>query len=78
MFVMAIAGSAASQTDGKAKKIREEYNQKLSAMQSEMRKLQAAKREHSKLMRNQTHYETQLKTLQRDLGELKKLKVCLL
>jgi len=46
-------------------------------MQSELKKLQAAKREHTKLLRNQTHYETQLTTLRNDLANLKQLKVCI-
>ena len=44
-------------------------------MQNELRKLQAAKKEHAKLLRNQAHYDKQLSTLQRDLGEMKKVKV---
>ena len=44
-------------------------------MQSDLKKLQAAKKEHAKMLRNQSHYEKQLKSLQRDLGEMKKLKV---
>jgi len=44
-------------------------------MQTELKKLQAAKREHAKLLRNQTHYETQLRTLRNDLASLKQLKV---
>jgi len=55
--------------------VREEYDLKLTSMQGELKKLHAAKREHAKLMRNQTHYETQLQTLQRDLADLKKMKV---
>jgi len=46
-------------------------------MQTELKKLQAAKREHTKLLRNQTHYETQLRTLRGDLASLKQLKVCI-
>lgn len=46
-------------------------------MQNELRKLEAAKKEHAKVLRNQSHYEKQFKTLQHDLAEMKKLKVSL-
>jgi len=44
-------------------------------MQSELRKLEAAKMEHMKLLRNQTHTEKMLKTYEHDLLEMKKVKV---
>ena len=59
----------------KVQKVKSEYEKKLSQMQGELKKVQAAKKEHAKLLKNQTHYEKQLKTLQKDLGELKKIKV---
>ncbi len=59
----------------KAKKIKQQYEKKLNDMQSELKKLQAAKREHAKLVKNQAVYERQLKTLQRDLSDMKKTKV---
>ncbi len=61
----------------KAKKIKQQYEKKLNDMQSELKKLQAAKREHAKLVKNQAVYERQLKTLQRDLSDMKKTKVCI-
>ena len=64
-----------STSHGEAKKMKDQYEKKLNDMKSELKKLNAAKKEHSKLMRNQSQYETQLKTLQRDLGEMKKAKV---
>ena len=64
-----------SQSDEKAKKVREEYERKLNDMQNELKKLEAAKHEHSKMIRNQSHYEKQFKSLQHDLSEMKKLKV---
>ena len=59
----------------KARKVRDDYTKKLNDMQSELRKLQAAKKEHAKVLRNQAHYERQLRTLQKDLGDLKQTKV---
>ena len=70
-------GNVESQSDEKAKKVREEYERKLNDMQNELKKLEAAKHEHSKMIRNQSHYEKQFKSLQHDLSEMKKLKVWL-
>jgi len=44
-------------------------------MQGELRKLEAAKMEHLKLLRNHSHTEKQLKAYEHDLSEMKKLKV---
>jgi len=44
-------------------------------MQGELRKLEAAKMEHLKLLRNHSHTEKQLKAYEHDLAEMKKLKV---
>jgi len=71
-----LAANTDSRSDGKSKKISDEYAAKLNSMQTELKKLQAAKREHTKLLRNQSHYETQLRTLRSDLASLKQLKVC--
>jgi len=70
------AQTSDGRSDGKSKKVSDEYAAKLNSMQTELKKLQAAKREHTKLLRNQTHYETQLRTLRNDLASLKQLKVC--
>ena len=70
------AQTSDGRSDGKSKKVNDEYAAKLNSMQTELKKLQAAKREHTKLLRNQTHYETQLRTLRNDLASLKQLKVC--
>ena len=44
-------------------------------MQNELKKLQAAKKEHAKLLRNQVQNGKQIKQLQFDLGDMKKTKV---
>lgn len=59
----------------KAKKIRVEYERKLSSMNKELQKLQSAQREHARLLKNQSQYEKQLKKLQTDVTEMKKTKV---
>lgn len=59
----------------KAKKIRVEYEKKLSSMNKELQKLQSAQREHARLLKNQSQYEKQLRKLQMDVTEMKKTKV---
>lgn len=44
-------------------------------MQKEMKKLQTAKKEHSKMLRNQSQYESQIKTLRNEVTDMKKVKV---
>jgi len=69
------AGDAETQSEEKANHVRVEYEKRLSSMQVELRKLEAAKMEHLKLLRNQSHTEKQLKAYEHDLSEMKKLKV---
>ncbi|XP_052125712.1 kinesin-like protein KIF21A isoform X2 [Frankliniella occidentalis] len=73
-----IVGGHNNQQTDKAKKVKEEYERKLSNMQKEVTRLQSAKKEHDRLVRSQTQYETQLKTLRTDLADMKKTKVKLL
>lgn len=69
------SGSVESGMEEKAKKIRVEYERKLSSMNKELQKLQSAQREHARLLKNQSQYEKQLKKLQMDVTEMKKTKV---
>ncbi|KAI9516950.1 Kinesin-like protein kif21a [Dissostichus eleginoides] len=71
-------GSVGSGTDEKAKKIKTEYEKKLSSMNKELQKLQSAQKEHARLLKNQTQYERQLRKLQLDVTEMKKTKVVLM
>lgn len=64
-----------SGTEEKAKKIKAEYEKRLSSMNKEMQKLQSAQKEHARLLKNQSQYEKQLKKLQQDVAEMKKTKV---
>ncbi|KAL7402241.1 hypothetical protein ABVT39_011821 [Epinephelus coioides] len=67
-----------SGTDDKARKIKAEYEKKLSVMNKELQKLQSAQKEHARLLKNQSQYEKQLKKLQMDVAEMKKTKVRLM
>ncbi|KAM6986247.1 kinesin-like protein KIF21A [Aplochiton taeniatus] len=71
-------GSMESCTEDKAKKIKSEYEKKLTSMNKEMQKLQSAQKEHARLLKNQSQYEKQLKKLQQDVTEMKKTKVSLM
>uniref|UniRef100_A0A8C3B1W7 Kinesin family member 21A n=1 Tax=Cyclopterus lumpus TaxID=8103 RepID=A0A8C3B1W7_CYCLU len=71
-------GSVETGTEEKAKKIKTEYERKLSSMNKELQKLQSAQKEHARLLKNQSQYEKQLKKLQLDVTEMKKTKVVLM
>lgn len=62
----------------KVKKLRDEYEKKLTVMQKEMRLLQTAKKEHARLLKNQTQSENRLRGLRNELAEMKRAKVKLL
>lgn len=64
-----------NQPTEKVKKVRDEYERKLNDMQKEMKKLQTAKKEHSKMLRNQSQYETQIKMLKNEVMDMKRVKV---
>ncbi|CAL4147587.1 unnamed protein product, partial [Meganyctiphanes norvegica] len=62
----------------RSKTIKAEYEKKITTMQQELKKLQAAQKEHARLMRERTQHERQLRTLKGDLNEMKKTKVKLM
>ncbi|XP_051238849.1 kinesin-like protein KIF21A isoform X2 [Dicentrarchus labrax] len=70
--------SVESGTEDKARKIKAEYEKKLSVMNKELQKLHSAQKEHARLLKNQSQYERQLKKLQMDVAEMKKTKVRLM
>ena len=59
----------------KLQKIKSEYQDKLEKLQSEVKKLQAAKKEHAKLLRSQSQYERQVEKLKNEVGDMKRNKV---
>ncbi|XP_068595809.1 kinesin-like protein KIF21A [Brachionichthys hirsutus] len=70
--------SVESGSEDKARKIKTEYEKKLSVMNKELQKLQSAQKQHARLLKNQSQYEKQLKKLQMDVAEMKKTKVRLM
>lgn len=59
----------------KIKKVRDEYERKISDMQKELRKLQSAQKEHTRQQRELQSQETQLRNLKNELFEMKSAKV---
>jgi len=70
-----LAGSRGSPPTQQISKIKVEYQEKLDRLQNELKKLQAAKKEHAKLLKNQDQYEKQLTKLKCDVQDMKKSKV---
>ncbi|XP_044588252.1 kinesin-like protein KIF21A isoform X6 [Cotesia glomerata] len=68
----------ASPPTEKVKKLRDEYEKKLTSLQKEMRILQSAKKEHARLLKNQTQSQMRLKSLHKELQDMKHAKVELL
>jgi len=60
------------------KKVRDEYERKLSDMQKELRKLQQAQKEHLRQQRELQAQDSQLKNLRQELTELKQIKIKLM
>nr|CAD7450079.1 unnamed protein product [Timema bartmani] len=72
--VLASYGGQNNQPTEKVRKVKDEYERKLTDMQKELKRLQSAQREHVKLLRNQSQHESQLRSLKSDLNEMKKSK----
>merc|ERR1719483_773044 len=56
-------------------KVKKDYQEKLDKLQGEVKKLQAAKKEHAKLLKSQGQYEKQLTKLKTDVLDMKRTKV---
>ncbi|XP_050314034.1 kinesin-like protein KIF21A [Anthonomus grandis grandis] len=70
--------SSHSEPSDKIKKIKEDYTRKINDMQRELKRLQAAQKEHVRLVRNQSQYEQTLKGYKDELLEMKRAKVRLI
>ncbi|XP_026533748.1 kinesin-like protein KIF21B [Notechis scutatus] len=67
-------GSMECYTEEKANKIKADYEKRLREMNRDLQKLQAAQKEHARLLKNQSRYERELKKLQAEVAEMKKAK----
>ncbi|KAJ9596234.1 hypothetical protein L9F63_027142, partial [Diploptera punctata] len=63
-----------NQPSEKERKVREEYEHKISEMQKEVKKLLSAKKEHARLLRNQTENENRVRSLKNELADMKRTK----
>lgn len=60
------------------RKVKMEFEKRLDTMQQELNKVNAAKKEHAKMMKNQVVYDRRIRDLSTELNEMKKIKVGLL
>ncbi|XP_077429364.1 kinesin-like protein KIF21B isoform X2 [Vanacampus margaritifer] len=65
-------------TEETANRIKQEYEKRLKEMNRDLLKLQAAQKEHARLLKNQGRYERELKKLQAEVNEMKKAKVAVM
>ncbi|CAL8340134.1 unnamed protein product [Lota lota] len=65
-------------TEEKACRVKQEYEKRLKEMNRDLLKLQAAQKEHGRLLKNQGRYERELKKLQVEVNDMKKAKVTLM
>ncbi|KAM9759474.1 kinesin-like protein KIF21B isoform 4-T5 [Menidia menidia] len=65
-------------TEEKANRIKHEYEKRLKDMNRDLLKLQAAQKEHARLLKNQGRYEQEMKKLQTEVNDMKKAKVVLM
>lgn len=70
--------STTTDQSGKMKKVRDEYERKLSDMQKELKKLQQAQKEHLRQQRELQAQDNQLKSIRQELTELKQIKIKLM
>ena len=61
------AKSANLQGPDKVNKIKQEYQEKLEKLQSEVKKLKTAQKEHAKLLKNQSQYQQQMDKLRTEV-----------
>ncbi|CAL9696714.1 unnamed protein product [Knipowitschia caucasica] len=67
-----------SGSEDRTRRVKAEYERKLSVMTRELQRLQTAQRAHAKLLKNQSQYERQLRTLQNEVADMKRTKVRLM
>lgn len=71
-------GTQVNQPTEKVKRVKEEYERRITDMQREMKRLQAAQKEHSKLLRSQANCDNQIRAIKNELSDMKRTKVKLL
>lgn len=74
--VLSNINSVECETNEKVKKVKDEFEKKLSTLQRDLKKAEQAKRDYARMQKQSSYHEKQLKTLQHELQEMKKTKVC--
>lgn len=75
--VLSNVNSVECETNEKVKKVKDEFEKKLLMLQRDLKKAEQAKRDYSRMQKQSSYHEKQLKTLQHELQEMKKTKVCM-
>ncbi|KAJ8736067.1 hypothetical protein PYW08_006723 [Mythimna loreyi] len=73
--VLASLATQASPPSDKLKRVKEEYERRVAGMSRELKRLQAAQREHTRLQRSQMQTAQQINTLRQELQNMKRDKV---
>lgn len=73
-----LSQSSGSAAENKKKKVQEDYQVKLNALEDQVKKYQAAKLEHDKSMRQNAQKEQQMRKLKNEVEDMKKTKVRLM
>ncbi|XP_022162800.1 kinesin-like protein KIF21A [Myzus persicae] len=76
--VLSSLGNNNNNPSEKVKKVKDDYERRLGTMQKELKSLQSAKKEHAKLLRDQSQYENQVRTLKYEVNDMKRTKVKLM
>ncbi|KAK6630614.1 hypothetical protein RUM43_014599 [Polyplax serrata] len=76
--VLASFAGQNNQPSDKIKKVKDEYERKVSEMQREVRRLESAQKQHSKLLKEQNQQSSQLKSLRVEVEDMKRAKVSLM
>lgn len=76
--VLANMGGNIHTGSDQVKKVRDEYEKKISGMQKELRKLQSAQKEHLRQQRELQAQEAQMRSLRAELSDLKSMKIRLM
>lgn len=76
--VLANMGGSINVGSDSVKKVRDEYEKKISGMQKELRKLQSAQKEHLRQQRELQAQDAQMRSLRSELSDLKSMKIRLM
>lgn len=70
-----LSANKENKSEEKVKRVKEDFSKKLSSLQTELKKMQALKKQHTQAMRNQAQYERQVQQLKNEVTDMKRTKV---